>query len=211
MYSGGGAYYIANYNETGNTLHLFGDTNATSFNYLKLQPSLNTSYNPLIVQGNTTINSNLNVLGNIYASNLPNVSTFNIIITKSVLINSNQYYKYDLDLRPYTTSNTTFPFISIRKFKFMCSLASGAHNMGLYTLNYDIDYSDINYPSTGPQASLAQYNGINCLAVGFPYNNLKLNQITSNGLFILKKDFNYIIIVSKNQVNLLCMITDYLT
>ena len=210
MYSGGGAYYIANYNETGNTLHLFGDTNATSFNYLKLQPSLNTSYNPLIVQGNTTINSNLNVLGNIYAANLPNVSTFNIVITKSVLINSGQYYKYDLDLRPYTTSNTTFPFISIRKFKFMCSLASGAHNLGLYTLNYDIDYSDINYPSTGPQASLAQYNGINCLAVGFPYDNLKLNQITSNGLFILKKDFNYIIIVSKNQVNLLCMITDYL-
>ena len=55
----------------------------------------------------------------------------------------------------------------------MCSLASGAHNLGLYTLNYDIDYSDINYPSTGPQASLAQYNGINCFAVGFPYDNLK--------------------------------------
>ena len=209
MYSGAGAYYRANYNANGNTLHLFGDT--TSNNYLKLQPLLNTSYNPLIVQGNTTINSNLNVLGNIYAANLPNVSTFNIIITKSVLINSGQYYKYDLDLRPYTTSNTTFPFISVRKFKFACSLASGAHNLGLYTLNYDIDYSDINYPSTGPQASLAQYNGINCLAVGFPYDNLKLNQITSNGLFILKKDFNYIIIVSKNQVNLLCMITDYLT
>jgi hypothetical protein len=208
MYSGAGAYYRANYNANGNTLHLFGDT--TSNNYLKLQPLLNTSYNPLIVQGNTTINSNLNVLGNIYAANLPNVSTFNIVITKSVLINSGQYYKYDLDLRPYTTSNTTFPFISIRKFKFMCSLASGAHNLGLYTLNYDIDYSDINYPSTGPQASLAQYNGINCLAVGFPYDNLKLNQITSNGLFILKKDFNYIIIVSKNSVNLLCMITDYL-
>ncbi len=33
MYSGGGAYYIANYNTSGNTLHLFGDTNATSFNY----------------------------------------------------------------------------------------------------------------------------------------------------------------------------------
>jgi hypothetical protein len=38
----------------------------------------------------------------------------------------------------------------------MCALASGAHNIGLYTLNYDIDYSDVNYPSTRPQASLAQ-------------------------------------------------------
>jgi hypothetical protein len=93
----------------------------------------------------------------------------------------------------------------------MCSLASGAHNIGLYTLNYDIDYSDINYPSTGPQASLAQYNGLNVLAVGFPYDNTKLNKITSNGLFLLKKDFNYIIIVSKNPVNLLCFIIDYLT
>jgi hypothetical protein len=164
MYSGAGAYYIANYNTSGNTLHLFGDTNGTSFNYLKLQPSLNTSYNPLIVQGDTTINSNLNVLGNLYAANVPNVSTFDIIIPTSVLINSGQYYKYDLDLRPYTTTNTTFPIISVRKFTFMRSTASGAHNMGLYTLNHDIDYSDINYPSTGPQASLAQYNGLNCLA-----------------------------------------------
>jgi hypothetical protein len=155
--------------------------------------------------GNATMNSNLNVLGNIYAAHLPNVSTFNVVITKSVLINSGQYCKYDLDLRPYTTSNTTFPFISVRKFKFMSSLASGAHNLGLYPLNNDLDYSDINYPSTGPQAPLAQYNGLNCLAVGFPYDNLKLNQITSNGLFILKKDFNYIIIVSKNPVNLLCI------
>jgi hypothetical protein len=46
----------------------------------------------------------------------------------------------------------------------MCSLASGAHNMGFYII----------YPSTGLQASIAQYNGLNCLAVGFPYNNLKL-------------------------------------
>ena len=203
MYSGGSANYRANYNILGTTFHLFGDT--TSNNYLKLEPSLNTSYNPLSVQGN------LNVVGNIYAANLPNVSTFNLIITQSVLINSAQFYKYDLDLRPYTTANTTFPFISVRKFKFMCSLASGAHNMGSYTLNYDIDYSNINYPSTGPQASLAQYNGLNVLAVGFPYDNTKLNQITSNGLFVLKKDFNYSIIVSKNPVNLLCIIIDYLT
>ena len=209
MYSGGGAYYRANYNTGGTTFHMFGDT--TSNNYLKLEPSINTSYNPLIVTGNTTMNSNLNILGNVYAANLPNVSTFTIYITKSVLINSTTHYKYDLDLRQYTTSNITFPFISVRKFKFMCTLASGAHNLGVYSLNYDIDYSDVNYPSTGPQQSLAQYNGINCLAVGFPYDNLKLNQITSNGLFLIKKNFNYITIVSRNQVALLCVIIDYFT
>ncbi len=149
------------------------------------------------------MNSNLNILGNIYASNRPNVSTFNIVITQLVSFNSSLYYKYDLDLRQCTISNTTFPFISIRKFKFMCSLASGAHNAGSY---YDIDYSDISYPSTGPQASLAQYNGINVIACGFPYTNTKLNQSTSNSLFILKNTFNYISIFSKNQFNLHCII-----
>jgi hypothetical protein len=63
MYSGAGAHYTANYNTCGTTLHLFGDT--TSNSYLKLEPKLNTSFNPLIIQGHTTMNSNLNILGNI--------------------------------------------------------------------------------------------------------------------------------------------------
>jgi hypothetical protein len=60
-------------------------------------------------------------------------------------------------------------------------------DLGLYNLNYDIDYNSVNYPSTGLQASLAQYNGINVLAYGFPFSNTKFNQIMPNGLFILKK------------------------
>jgi hypothetical protein len=208
LFKGAGAYYSVNYNTSGNTLHLFGDS--TSNNYLKLQPLLNTSYNPLIIQGNTTINSNLNILENVYAKNLPNVSRFNIVITQSVLLNSSTFYKYDLDLRLYTTSVNPIPFILQRKFKFTCCLLSGALDLGLYNLNYDIDYNSVNYPSTGPQASLAQYNGINVLAYGFPYCNTKFNQILPNGLFILKKDFNYITIFSKNQVNLLCIIINYL-
>jgi hypothetical protein len=209
MFKNAGIYYSSNYNTSGNTLHLFGDS--TSNNYLKLQPLLNTSYNPLIVQGNATINSNLNILENIYAKNLPNVSRFNIIITQSVLLNSSTFYKYDLDLRLYTTFVNPVPFLLQRKFKFTCCLLSGALNLGLYNLNYDIDYNSVNYPSTGPQASLAQYNGINVLAYGFPYSNTTFNQIMPNGLFILKKDFNYITIVSKNQVNLFCIIINYLS
>ncbi len=99
MYSGGGYYCRVNYNTSGNTLDWFGDTNTPSNNYLKLEPNENPSYNPFIIQGNTTINSNLNILGNIFAANLPNVSVFNIIIIKSVLLNSSTYYKFDLDLR----------------------------------------------------------------------------------------------------------------
>ncbi len=57
MYSGAGVYYVANYNTSGNTWHLFGDINTTSNNHLKLEPNMNTSYNPFIIQGNTTMNS----------------------------------------------------------------------------------------------------------------------------------------------------------
>ena len=209
MFNNAGIYHSVNYNTSGTTLHLFGDS--TSNSYLKLQPLLNTSYNPLIVMGNTTMNSNLNILENIYAKNLPNVSKFNILITQSVLLNSSTFYKYDLDLRLYTTFINPVPFILQRKFKFTCCLLSGALDLGLYNLNYDIDYNSVNYPSTGPQASLAQYNGINVQAYGFPYSNPKFNQITPNGLFILKTDFNYITIFSKNQVNLLCIIINYLS
>jgi hypothetical protein len=55
MYSVGGAHYRANYNTIGTTFHLFGDSNTTSYNYLKSEPNLNTSYNPFIIQGNTTM------------------------------------------------------------------------------------------------------------------------------------------------------------
>ena len=72
MFKNAGIYHSINYNTSGNTFHLFGDS--TSNSYLKLEPLLNTSYNPLIVMGNTTMNSNLNILENVYAKNLPNVS-----------------------------------------------------------------------------------------------------------------------------------------
>ncbi len=55
---------MANYNTRGSTLHLLGDI--TSKSYLELVPSLNTSYNPFIIQENTTMNSNLNIYIYIY-------------------------------------------------------------------------------------------------------------------------------------------------
>ena len=66
------------------------------------------------------------------------MSRFNIVITQSVLLNSSTFYKYDLDLRLYTTFVNPVPFILQRKFKFTCCLLSGALNLGLYNLNYDV-------------------------------------------------------------------------
>ncbi len=51
---------------------------------------------------------------------------------------------------------------------------SGSHNFGLYSLNYDIDYT---YTT-----ALNNYNGLNALAYGYQYENYKLNKITPNGL-----------------------------
>ena len=84
----------------------------------------------------------------------------------------------------------------------MCWIKTGAHNSGLYSLNYDIDYSF----TTG----LSNYNGLNALAYGYPYENYRLNKITPNGLFIWKVDFDYLTIFSINQINLQCIIIDYL-
>ena len=112
------------------------------------------------------------------------------------------YYRYDLDLTKYTTFITIGTTTQTRKFKFMCWLSSGAHNSGLYSLNYDIDYSLCQ--------NLSNFNGLNALAYGFPYDNYKLNQITPNGLFIWKYTFDYITIFSKNLINLQCIIIDYL-
>ena len=161
----------------------------------------------LNISGNTTINSNLNILGKVYAVNLPNVSNFLISFNTTCTVGSSSYYKYDIDLTKYTTYITPSAFATTRKFKFMCALATGAHNSGLYSLNYDIDYSFINFTGVG---NLSNYNGINALAYGSPYANYNLNQITPNGLFVWKNTFNYISVFAKQQYDLECVIIDYL-
>jgi hypothetical protein len=80
------------------------------------------------------MNSNLNILGNIYAKNLPDVSTFNIVITQSLLLNSSQYYKYDLYIRQCRTYVSVVLYILQRKFDFTCCLLSQALNIGLHNL-----------------------------------------------------------------------------
>ena len=81
-------------------------------------------------------------------------------------------------------------------------MGSGAHNFGMYSLNYDIDYSFT--------VGLNNYNGLNALAYGYPYENYRLNKITPNGLFIWKLDFNYITVFGLLPALLQCVIIDYL-
>ena len=66
----------------------------------------------LNISGNTTINSNLNILGKVYAVNLPNVSNFLISFNTTCTVGSSSYYKYDIDLTKYTTYIT--PSASVR-------------------------------------------------------------------------------------------------
>ena len=202
LFKNGSANYSIN-RGTANS-HLFGDTSGTT--YLNLNSTNNYSNNPFVmassltVSGNTIMNSNLNVNANIYANNLSNKTPFNIFVQNSCQINSTTYYRYDLDLRYYTTYITTSG-VSTRVFKFICWLQSGNHINGLgnFSLNYDINYSQ-----TSPGI-------INALAYGFPStNNMAMNQITSNGLFIWKYTFDYITLFSTNPANLQCLIIDYL-
>jgi hypothetical protein len=158
--------------------------------------------NNLNVSGTSIFNNDVTANSNLYALNLPKKSTFNIIMLTPCMIGSTTYYKYDLDLRLYTKVKTIAPTTTTRKFKFMCWMRSGAHKSGLNSLNYDIDYSFC--------SNLTANNGLNVLAYGFPYENLRLDKITPNGLFIWKVDFDYITIFSKSQIDLEAIIIDYL-
>ena len=199
----GASYYRSAYNTAGNAFHVFGDitgntffTSSNLYNYSN-QPFI--AAQSLLVSGNSTFNSNVNVNANIYANNLQNKSPFSITFTTQCQINNNTYYRYDLDLRYYTTYITS-GLTTTRIFKFMSWLASGYHinSTGNFTLNYDIYYS---------QTPI----GLNGLMYGFPSsNNMAMNQVCTNGLFIWQYTFNYISLFSISPGTLQCLIIDYL-
>ena len=81
--------------------------------------------------------------GNVFGANIPKKSEFTITLGGLATIGSKTYSRYDLDLTQYTkfiTVGNAAESTNTRKFKFMSCLATGAHNSGLYSLNYDIDY-----------------------------------------------------------------------
>jgi len=238
LFKNGSANYSIN-RGTANS-HLFGDTSGTAYlnlngtnNYsnnpfimastltvsgntamnsnLNVNASLTVSGNTvmnsnlnvnasLTVSGNTVMNSNLNVNANIYANNLSNKTPFLISVMNPGNINNTAYYRYDLDLRYYTTYINTSGVLT-RIFKFMCWLQSGNHinQTGVFSLNYDINYSQVS----------GGY--INALAYGFPSsNNMSMDQVTSNNLFLWKNTFNYMSIFCLYPADLQCLIIDYI-
>ena len=137
-----------------------------------------------IFNNQITMLSSLNVSGvatfnnNVYALNIPKKSAFTISLNSSFTIGSKLYHRYDLDLTQYTkyiTVGLLGPGIgnaTTRKFKFMCNLATGAHNSEMFSLNHDISYSYLIFTGMG---ILPSFNGLNALAYGYPYNNYNLN------------------------------------
>jgi hypothetical protein len=86
----------------------------------------------------------------------------------------------------------------------MSWLTSGAHNSGIYSLNYDIDYS------FGKNLIPSTFNGLNALAYGFPTNIYNLSQVTSNGVFLWAQTFNILSFFSFKSGSFQAIIIDYL-
>ena len=114
------------------------------------------------------------------------------------------YYKWDLDLRNYTTTQLivsdppTGDLLRIFKISlwYVPSYFGSYINGEPYAVSYTVFMSNKNYPIFGrPETA-----GINIYAVGFP-ENTKLNNILPNNLMLLKNynsNFNYLTIVSRN-------------
>ena len=184
--------------EEGYDINLFNSIGSISLN------SYNTAGNTISLQApQVNVSKNLVATGSIYANNLASQKPFTFTCSTLCAIVNTQYYRYDLDLTQYTTYITNSSGSMLRKFKWMSWLASGAHNTGQYSLNYDIDYAYA-------QNISPTYNGLNALAYGYPCNNYNLNQVTPNGVFIWAYTFNQITIFSNIQASYQAIIIDYL-
>jgi hypothetical protein len=126
------------------------------------------------------------------------------------------YYKWDLDLRNYTTTQI-IPSIPItndllRIFKisfwYVPSYFGSYLNGEPYVVSYTIYMSNKSNAIFGrPETA-----GVNIYAVGFP-ENTKLNNILPNNLMLLKNynsNFNYLTIVSRNPGDIYVVIEDQL-
>lgn len=117
---------------------------------------------------------------------------------------STTFYKWDLDLTKYTTTQliASDPPTGdlLRNFKisfwYVPSYFGSYLNAEPYVVSYTVFMSNKSNPIFGkPQTA-----GVNIYAVGFP-ENIKLNNILPNNLMLLKNyfgNFNYLTIVSRN-------------
>ena len=185
--------------EEGNDIKLYNPIGNITLN------SYNTAGNTIsLLAPQVNVSKNLMVAGSISANNLSTQKPFTFTCSSVCTIGGKTYYRYDIDLTKYTKYITNAVGGTLRKFKWMSWLSSGAHNSGQYSLNYDIDYA---YAQNLSPISL---NGFNVLAYGSP-TNYNLNQVTPNGVFLWAYNFNYISCISfKTGSNFQAIIIDYL-
>ena len=168
-----------------------------------------------------TIVSNIyttsNACKNIILYDTPQVAKhfgFYISITTPIVINSTTYYKYDIDLRQYTSlgviqigpqSGDTF-----RSFKIRIMLGTMYFSYIINDLP-NVCYYEVfmSYKNTPAPPGVA---GLNACAIGYPPNTT-LQNIMPNNLFVLKNgsgDINYITVVSTNPCDVRCILEDML-
>ena len=138
---------------------------------------------------------------------------FYISITTPIVINGITFYKYDINLTPYTKkgiiqigpqSGDTF-----RSFKIRVMLATMYFSYIINDLP-NVCYYEVfmSYKNTAapPNGSA----GLNACAIGFPHNPT-LQTIMPNNLFVIKNgagSIDYITVVSTSQADVRCIIED---
>jgi len=137
---------------------------------------------------------------------------FYITISTPIVINSTTFYKYDIDLRPYTKlgviqigpqSGDTFRSFKIRVMfstMFFSYIINDLPNVCYYEVF-------MSYKNTAAPPGVA---GLNACSIGFPPNPT-LQAIMPNNLFVIKNgqgDINYITIVSTSQADVRVIIED---
>ena len=158
-----------------------------------------------------------NAVKNIVEFDMPIVGKhygFYISITTPININGTTFYKYDINLTPYTEkgiiqigpqSGDTF-----RSFKIRVMLATMYFSYIINDLP-NVCYYEVfmSYKNTAAPPGVA---GLNACAIGFPHNPT-LQTIMPNNLFVIKNgagSIDYITVVSTTQADVRCIIEDLL-
>jgi len=132
-------------------------------------------------------------------------------ISTAVTINSSNYFKFDIDLTKYTSTQnldgTNEPYRIFKLTIFKNSAYFSAINNDIPDiLSYEIYMS--NKLSNGTLSN--EISGVNICAIGYPIN-LKLDKIMPTSIFLMNSpNFNNISIISTSSINVRCIITDLL-
>ena len=205
-----------------NILQIQNYINSNSItNVLSPYISSNTLQNQNYINSNSITNvltnySSSNAVQNI-VMNMSSVSKhtgFYITVSTAIGINSITYYKYDIDLRPYTSlgviqigpsSGDTYRNFNISLYYANCYYSVLTNNI-LDVSDYKIFMS---YKAVGSSPGIAGLNFASISSSAF--FNPNLDKIPPNNLFLMRnggQDINYITVVSKQPADVRVLISD---